>query len=360
MSKKLSFRISVLLMLWSGAILVVASIAIVNATHFHFQLYGQEAAHSQSNGMLNKHLEQAIIQSVMLTIVFSIILAGLLSVYVARRISSPLVKMKQAALAISHGDLKTRVRSTNKDEMSELGQALNYLAEQLQYQQDLRTAMSENIAHELRTPLTTLKSFLSAMKDGIWEPTTERLESCQDEINRLIHLVHDLEQLNELSSPDFLLQRTNFSLRDHIDKIVQLNQAAFMEKSIHFSIDDIPDIQVSWDESRMIQVWNNLLSNALKFTDVGGYVRIYAHKREERVTLAIEDSGIGIPTREIPHVFERFYRTDKSRSRQSGGSGLGLSIAKSIVEAHSGQIWAHNKGSEGGTIVYVQLPINAI
>jgi signal transduction histidine kinase len=110
----------------------------------------------------------------------------------------------------------------------------------------------------------------------------------------------------------------------------------------------------------MIQVWNNLLSNALKFTDVGGSVRIHAQKKEESVRILIEDSGTGIPTRDIPHVFERFYRTDKSRSRHSGGGGLGLSIDKSIVEAHSGQIWANNKGSKRGTIVYIQLPFHTI
>lgn len=357
MTKKLSFRISILLMMWSGTILLVASIAILNATHYHFQLYGKEAAKiNPDQFMLNDHLEQAIIQSVVLTIIFSLILAALLSIYVARRISNPLVRMKQAALSISQGNLQIRVRSIDRDEMSELGQALNYLAEQLQKQQELRIAMTENIAHELRTPLTTLKSFLSAMKDGIWEPTKERLGSCQDEINRLIHLVNDLEQLNEMSSPDFRLEQTNISLQDHLNKVIKRNEAAFMEQSIELTMGYVPNLRVNWDENRMIQVWNNLLSNALKFSRSGGNVKIDVESEGGYVIITVEDSGTGIPEKDVPHVFERFYRADKSRSRQTGGGGLGLAIAKSIVEAHSGQIWAKNKEDEKGTTFHLKFP----
>jgi two-component system sensor histidine kinase BaeS len=358
MTKKLSFRISALLMLWSGTILLIASIAIVNATHYHFQLYGKEAAQmNPENSMLNGHLEQAIIQSVILTIIFSLILAILLSVYIARRISTPLVRMKQAALSISQGDLETRIQSRERNEMSDLGQALNHLAEQLQKQQGLRVAMTENIAHELRTPLTTIKSFLSAMKDGIWEPTKYRLESCLDEINRLVHLVDDLEQLNEMSSPDFHLEQSEVSLRDHLEKVIQRNEAAFMERSIELQLGFVPDFHLFWDENRMMQVWNNLLSNALKFVPSGGKVTIEAEERDDFITVKVTDTGKGIPENDALHIFDRFYRVDKSRSRRTGGGGLGLAITRSIVEAHSGRIMVKNQDHGEGTVFYLQFPI---
>lgn len=357
MTQKLSFRMSMLLMLWSGAILLVASIVIVRATHYHFQLYGREALQHQDPLMLNNHLEQAIVQSIVLTVVISLLLAILLSIYVARRFSKPLVQMKQTAMSIAHGNLQAQVPMKNNDEMSELGRALNHLANQLQQQQELRKSMTENIAHELRSPLTTIKSFLSAMKDGIWEPTEERLKSCLDEINRLIHLVSDLEQLNEISSPDFQLHRENLSLKNHLEKTIKRNEPSFMEKSVELRLGFVPSIRMYWDENRMTQVWNNLLSNSLKFSNAGGKVNIEARQLYNELLITVTDSGTGIQEQDLPFIFERFYRADKSRSRQTGGGGLGLAITKSIVEAHGGHIWAENRSSEAGAIVYLKFPL---
>lgn len=357
MTKKLSFRISLLLMLWSGAILLVASIVIVNATHYHFQLYGNEISQYQDQLMLNNHLEQAIIQSVVLTVVISLLLTVLLSVYVARRFSRPLVRMKQAAMSISHGNLKTRVQIRNKDEMSELGVALNHLAEQLQEQQNLRQAMSENIAHELRSPLTTIKSFISAMKDGIWEPTKDRMDSCLEEINRLIFLVRDLEQLNEIVFLDFQLQKQKLNLNTHLVKVIRRHEPSFAEKSVQLRLGFIPDICINWDENRMTQVWNNLITNSLKFTRSGGIVQLDGELINNEILIRVADSGVGIEDQDLPYVFERFYRGDKSRNRTTGGGGLGLAIAKSIVEAHDGQIWAESRGEGKGTVVILNFPI---
>lgn len=357
MTKKLSFRVSLLLMLWSGVILLVASIVIVNATHYHFQLYGIEVSHSQNQLMLNSHLEQAIIQSVVLTVVISLLIAILTSIYVARQFSNPIVKMKQAAMSISKGHLITRVPIRNKDEMADLGIALNHLAEQLQEQQHLRQAMTENIAHELRSPLTTIKSFLSAMKDGIWEPTKERMESCLDEINRLIHLVSDLEQLNEIASPDFQLEKKEVSLNQHLEKVVRRYEPSFAEKSVQLRLGNVPDKRMAWDENRMIQVWNNLLTNSLKFTSSGGTVSLNGEAENGGISIRISDTGTGIEAHDLPYVFERFYRGEKSRNRRSGGGGLGLTIAKSIVEAHGGHIWAESNTNGKGTVVHLKFPL---
>lgn len=357
MTKKLSFRISMLLMLWSGAILLVASVVIVNATHYHFQLYGKEVMQDPDQFMLNNHLEQAIIQSVVLTVVISLLLAILLSVYIARRLSNPLVRMKQAAMSISQGNLMARVPLKNKDEMSELGTVLNHLAEQLQAQQELRQAMTENIAHELRSPLTTIKSFISALKDGIWEPTNERFESCLEEINRLIHLVSDMEQLNEMASPDYHLQRQDVLLEDHLLKVIGRYVPSFMEQSVQLRLGSVPNIRMEWDENRMIQVWNNLLSNSLKFSSAGGTVSVDAEQKDDEILIRVADTGTGIGEQDLPYVFERFYRADKSRSRKTGGGGLGLAIARSIVESHGGQIWVENRVGAKGAVIFLKFPI---
>lgn len=344
-------------MAWSGLILIIASVVIVNATHYHFQLYGKEASVLQpSDSMLNSHLEQAIIQSVILTVTLALILASLMSIYLARRISKPLVQMKQAALTMSEGEWSVRSPTNTQDEMADLGKALNTLAEQLQKQQELRQSMTENIAHELRTPLATLKSMMIAIGDGIWEPTKERIESCQDEIDRLIYLVSDLEQLNEMASPDFKLEKSEFEFIELLEKIVRLNEAAFTEKKVELRLRMYTKIRVYWDENRMTQVINNLLSNALKFTPSGGTVHIAAQEDTHRVILSIQDTGIGIPEKDRSLIFERFYRVDKSRSRKTGGKGLGLAIAKSIVEAHGGRIWVKKVNEDKGMTIIMNIP----
>lgn len=362
MTRRLSFRLSVLLMAWSSLMLIIASIVIVNATHYHFQLYGKEASLMKPNdSMLNAHLEQAIIQSIVLIAILSLIIAALMSIYLARRISRPLVRMKQAALMMSEGELSARSPSnTTHDEMADLGNALNTLAEQLQKQQELRLSMTENIAHELRTPLTTLKSTMIAISDGVWEPTKERIDSCHDEINRLIYLVNDLEQLNEIASPDFTLEMSEFELAEQLSKIIRLNEAAFTAKNVDLRLRKISSIHVYWDENRMTQVINNLLSNALKFTPTGGKVFIDIEEDQQGVILSIQDTGIGIPEKDLPFIFERFYRVDKSRSRKTGGKGLGLAIAKSIVEAHGGRIWVPKHNEVKGMTIIMKIPQKAI
>lgn len=356
MNKSLSFRLSVVLILYTAAILIIASIAIINATHYHFQLYGDDLSHGKNaTVLLNTHLEQAIIQSVGWTIFGALIISLILSIYIAKKISAPLILMKRLTLVMARGkrDVRLPLVGEPKDEVDELAASINHLAEQLQQQEQLRVTMTENIAHELRTPLTTLNSYLSAIQDGIWEATPERIQSSRDEIDRMVQLVNGLEELHTLTSPEFHLSLRDVHLPKTIEQVFAIMEPSFSEKRILLKIGGIPDINIHADENRLKQIWTNLLSNALKFTPEDGRVLINGQLREEGVEITVADTGIGIPNEEIPHVFDRFYRVDKSRNRKTGGGGLGLAITKALVERHGGQIWAE---SNLGTQFHVYLP----
>ncbi|MFX3637314.1 MAG: sensor histidine kinase [Candidatus Pristimantibacillus sp.] len=357
MRNSLSFRLSFLLILYTGVILIMASIIIINATHYHFQLYGNELeqGHNKTD-LLNTHLEQAVIQSIGLTIGGALIIALILSIYIAKRISSPLISMKNLTLVMARGkrDIRLPLKEAPKDELGELAASINHLAEQLQQQEQLRVSMTENIAHELRTPLTTLNSYLSAIQDGIWEATPERIQSSREEIYRLIHLVNDLEELQTLSSLDFDLSRDDVRLVKSIEQVLNFMQPSFSEKGVILETGKLPDVMIYADERRLIQIWTNLISNALKFTPETGKVKISGKIKPDGIQVTVEDTGIGIPDKELAHVFERFYRVDKSRNRNTGGGGLGLAITKALVERHGGQVWAE---SDRGTLVHVHLPL---
>lgn len=342
-------------MLYTGIIFVIASIAIINATHYHFQLYGNELKQDPNNtDLLNIHLEQAIIQSIGWTIGGAMLIAFILSIYIARRISSPMIQMKKLTLLMASGkrDVRLPLLGLPKDEVDQLAASINHLAEQLQEQEQLKVTMTENIAHELRTPLTTINSYLFAIQDGIWEATPQRMKSIREEIDRLIQLVSDLEELNSLTSPEFHLSLKDIRISKTIDQVFDLIQPSYSERGIILKKGKIPDVIVHADENRLIQIWNNLLSNALKFTPTGGKVWIEGKESENGVEIIVQDTGIGIPNEELPHVFERFYRVDKSRNRKTGGGGLGLAITKTLVERHEGRIWAE---SDGGTSFHIYL-----
>ncbi|CAM4398003.1 ATP-binding protein [Paenibacillus alkaliterrae] len=356
MTKSLSFRLSVLLILYTAAILLIATIAIINATHYHFQLYGDDIMReSNTTDLLNSHLEQAVIQSVGWTIAGALMISFVLSVVIARRISAPLIRMKRLTLVMARGkrDVRLPLQGKPKDEIDELAVAINHLAEQLQQQEQLRLTMTENIAHELRTPLTTLNSYLSAIQDGIWEATPERIQSSREEIDRMVQLVNGLEELHTLTSPEFHLSLRDVRLKKTIEQVFTLVEPSFAEKGISLMKGEIPDITLLADENSLKQIWTNLLSNALKFTPEGGSVTINGQMQAEGVEITVRDTGIGIPTNEIPYIFDRFYRIDKSRNRKTGGGGLGLAITKTLVERHGGQIWAE---SSEGSLFHVYLP----
>lgn len=353
MKRGLRFRLTWLLIGVVTGVLLIAGVSFMVTTHYHFQIYQDQYGMNHNEQGLNYHLEQALFQSILWTLFAGILLTVLIAPFVAKRLSAPLVEMKKAAEQMTQGKLNVRTHVKGSDELAELGKAFNHLAQQLQKQEELRATMTQDIAHELRTPLATLKSHMLAMLDQVWEPTPVRLRACYEETERLISLVADLEQLTIMESPEFLLQRRPEDLTTLIQQSMDIVTAAFMEKDVHLILLSHPTIQLHVDRDRIIQVLVNLLSNALKFTPAGGNVEIGAIDQNDSALITIHDTGSGIDPAELPYLFERFYRTDKSRNRKLGGSGIGLTIVKKLVDAHGGTVWIE---SGQGTLVYIRLP----
>lgn len=340
----------------ASGMVFLATIILIIETHYHFSLYRNEFPQAYP-GLVNLyfHFEQALIQSALLTALGTILLAVFVSFYMAKRIAAPLIAMRKVAEEITQGNWNSRISVEGKDELADLGRALNHLTEELQKQEEYRKNLTSDIAHELRTPLATLKSHIEAMKDGIWKPTPERIHSCYEEIERLIHLVGDLEQLQGLESPGFKLQRKNENIVEIVKQSVKAMETAYFQKEVDLIHDAEGEVIAFVDRYRLTQILMNLLSNALKFTQHGGHVTVNVKDKSDHVLLIVEDTGIGIPSEEIPKVFERFYRVDKSRSRKLGGSGIGLTIVKKLVEAHQGSVCLKSKVGKG-TTVYVSIP----
>lgn len=287
--------------------------------------------------------------------VVSLLLALAASSVLARHITSPVTKIVAITKEISEGNYAIRFEGKAKTrELAELTAAVNQLAEGLGRQESLRKRLTTDVAHELRTPLTTLSAQLEAMTEGVWEPTSQRLQSCYEEISRLTGLVADLEDLQEMESANLKLSKTRIDILEIVRNECALYEIALQKKELSLTIEG-ESVWVFADKGRISQVVGNLLSNAVKYTPAGGKIHFLVNDAGENVQLVIQDSGIGISEKDRPFVFERFYRADKSRNRNTGGAGIGLAIVKSIVQAHNGAVDAESS-EQGGSRFILLLP----
>ncbi|WP_137790594.1 ATP-binding protein [Bacillus sp. E(2018)] len=347
MFKGLHARLTLIFILAASSILIIAGLIIMYEVHFHFTMFQKDVPEFNSIEPLTHHFEKALLSSVLWTSIGAILLVCIISYFVAKNLSKPMVEMRKVAEKMAKGELHVRVKTLGDDELNDLGNSLNQLAAKLQLQETYRKNMTSDIAHELRTPLATIKSHLEAFEDGVFEPTTARIQSLTGEIDRLITIVQDLEYLTAMEAPEFSLNKKPQQLNHILIKSVDAVSGAFVQKGILLRSELDSDIELNMDGKRMSQVFMNLFSNALRYTPRGGEVTVVTHVDTESVLISIRDTGIGIPEEESKHVFERFYRGEKSRNREHGGSGIGLTIVKRIVEAHQGQIWVNGEYKQG-------------
>ena len=286
------------------------------------------------------------------------VLALALGVVLARSLTKPVRELTAATRAMARGELSQSISVRSRDELGELTRSFNQMSAELVRARDGRRQMTADIAHELRTPLSLILGHAEALSDGVLPPSAETFEIIHDEAQRLARLVGDLRTLSLSDAGELTLHRQPVALGALVRQTATAHQAQAQARQIALIVEADPALPtIDLDPDRIIQVLNNLLSNALRYTPEGGRIALSATSADDVARLTVQDSGPGIAEDDLPHVFERFYRSDKSRQRLEGGSGLGLAIARSLVEAHGGRIWAESEPGLGTTFI-VALPIS--
>lgn len=290
--------------------------------------------------------------------IVSLMGAVVMGMIFANSLSKPIAKTMEIAEQISNGDYSIRFEEgVRTKELQGLSRAVNHMAESLEEQENLRKRLNSDIAHELRTPLANVSSYLEAIMEGVWEPTPERLQNCYEELKRISKLVSDLERLRQVENENLKLHKTDEDLLEMAQTIVRSFEKQIEDKKLRCTVSG-EHLIVPVDRDRMLQVITNLISNAVKYSNENGSIRIVVADGKKTGILRVEDEGIGIAEEELKLIFERFYRTDKSRSRQTGGAGIGLTIAKAIVQAHGGKILAESEVGKGSSFTVI-LPEEA-
>jgi two-component system OmpR family sensor kinase/two-component system sensor histidine kinase BaeS len=281
----------------------------------------------------------------------------LLSALLLRQLTDPLKRLDTAAKEIACGNLSSRVPVSSPDELGHLAQSFNEMASSLEEAERVKQQMIADVSHELRTPISVVRTGLEGLRDGLLEPTQENFTALHNKILLTTRLVGDLQQLALADAGQLSIQRGVCDLGELVEQIRATIGVELEDAGIDLIIDlpdDLPAVEA--DSQRIEQVLLNLLSNAERYTPQGGMIRISARALAGgRVRVSVCDSGPGLSDEDLAHIFDRFYRADKSRARESGGAGLGLAIAKALVEAHGGQIWAEN-ASPGGACFHFTLP----
>lgn len=295
-------------------------------------------------------LNHSFMISALAALVFGIVISAVIS----RQISKPLAKITETANVMRNGELNVRVKTnSNTKEIIELSNSINYLAETLSNQEMLRKRMTSDMAHELRTPLTTLKTHVEAFMDGIWEPTNERFEIFYEEIERLTKMVDNLRDLAKLEQMNMSLSKSKINVSAEIEKIIDNYKPIYNKENYELISSIVPDITGMIDKDKLVQIMNNLLSNAYKYLKDKGKVTVILKEEKDNIIIKVMDNGLGIPEKDLPYIFERLYRSDISRNKNTGGSGIGLTITKAFVEAHGGKIEVESEVNVGTTFTIV-------
>jgi signal transduction histidine kinase len=295
------------------------------------------------------------------------LLAGVVAAFIAlflarilaRGMTKPLRDMAQAARRMARGDYGQKVRAASRDEVGQLAVAFNWMAGEMEGLERLRRDLVANVSHELKTPISALRAHLENLLDGVEEPNPALLEVMLHQSERLTRLIDQLLDLSRLESGDVPLSLEPVQLRPLVERVLTEVEVARPDRARTLAIRnavpaDLPPVEA--DMERVHQVLFNLLDNAFRFTPAGGSVTVGAARGDGWCEISVQDSGPGIPVEHLPLVFERFYRVDPSRSREDGGTGIGLAIARSVVEAHGGRIWAQSAVGEGSRFLF-SLPV---
>ena len=286
--------------------------------------------------------------------------AALLTLMIALRSSdhlsnkflNPIYKIQENAKLIEEGKYKNIDDvETNTSELHELSVSIKELAQRLDHQETLKRRMTTDIAHELRTPLAAVQSHIEAFMDGVWEPDYERLSVIHGEVIRLTKLINELANLSIIESDEINLKLKLLDLSGILNDVAESFEPMFTDKNITLDKKIQNDVAMMGDEDYLRRIFINILSNALKYTNERGRVSLSLEQVNDKIKIIVKDTGIGIPQEDLKHIFERFYRSDLSRNRQTGGTGIGLTIAKALAEAHGGTIKIDSEVGKGTDVI---------
>jgi len=293
--------------------------------------------------------------ALIITVTILGITAGMLS---TRGLTAPLSTLAKAARAIGSQDLSQRVEVSGSQEIQDLAEAFNEMAAELQQAETLRQSLLADVAHELRTPITVIQGNLQAILDDVYELDKTEIAQLYDQTRQLSRLVDDLRELAQAEAKQLPLEKTKVDMASLLEDVTSIYapmaEAAGVALKLEVS-EGLPLIQ--GDCPRLTQCLQNLLNNAIRFTPKGGKVYMTLSRDDQYLNLKISDTGSGIAPEHLPHVFDRFYRSDPTRTRETGGTGLGLAITRAIIEAHGGTIQAHSDGEGLGSVFTIHLPV---
>jgi signal transduction histidine kinase len=361
------FLLSYLLIVLVGvATLLVVTFALA-PTLFQSQLVGILQTHPSA--LTTAEASQRILGSLLGTLLSGLAVAAIVatatslatSLFVARRITGPLRLMTQASKRISAGNYAERIEVVPvhaTDELGQLAASINALAVALEQTERRRLEVIGNVAHELRTPIATLEGYLEGLLDGVIEPTPRTWAVLHTEAGRLRRLVDDLQELSRAEARQIPLSPHPVAPQRLVQDALEPLEGQFADKGLELQIHlpgDLP--QVMADTTRAVQILTNLLVNALRYTAAPGRVEVAVSREEDMAAFRVSDSGVGLSPEQLAHIFERFYRVDKSRSRAFGGSGIGLTIAQSLAQAMGGAIRAESAGLGQGSSFTLTLPL---
>jgi two-component system sensor histidine kinase BaeS len=292
-------------------------------------------------------LAGSVNQSLLLGAVLAVGTALVITLFLSRRLSAPIHALTLATRRVGTGDFSAKVSAQGQDEVGELVTNFNLMAAQLSEAEDRRRNLIADVAHELRTPVADATAYLEAIHDGLMAPNQSNLDSVYDDISLLSRLINDLQLLALADAGRLSLVRKS----EHLDQVLcsvvasVRPQTEAKQISLNLALPKLPSVEV--DAQRISQVLRNLLENAIRHTPSGGEIQIAVCETDSHIEVSVSDTGEGIPAEDLPHLFERFYRVDKSRARRTGRSGLGLAIAKRLIEAHGGKITVQSEAGEG-------------
>lgn len=326
-----------------------------------------DAEHMQSRGMsgmmgtvdddLDATFRESVNSALVVAGIVSVIAAVVVSWWVSRLIVRPIRMMAAASQELAQGNYEQRLDLGTHDELEDLADSLNSMARELAQTENLRRQLIGDVSHELKTPLASINGLMEGLQDGVIEASPQTYQLVRDETKRLQRLVNDLQELSRVEADVIPLEQQGVPPQDLVEPIITKMRPQFEDKDIKLVVQYPANlIEVFADIDRTSQVLTNLLGNALQYTPTGGMVTVSVREAEQGILFSVCDTGMGIAPDNLGKIFQRFYRADKSRSRASGGSGIGLTIAQRLIVGQGGLLWAESEGLGKGSTFNFILP----